>query len=138
VFVRVTVCVLLLPTFTLPKPTDAGEAESCRVTPTPERATTVGEFEALLTTVTAPLTLPELEGAKLALNWVLWPAPSVRGRARPLIPKPVPATEAWLIVMLAEPLFVRVTVCAVLLPTVTFPKLTELGEAESCKVTPAP
>jgi hypothetical protein len=45
VFVNVTVCVVLELVVTLPKPTDVGEAESCRTGATlvPDKATTTAE-----------------------------------------------------------------------------------------------
>ena len=52
------------------------------------------EFAALLTTEMLPLALPAPAGAKLTVKAVDWPAPSVIGTARPLMPKPFPAIVA--------------------------------------------
>jgi hypothetical protein len=136
--VRVTVCEPLPPTVTLPKFTLAGEAESCSVTPVPLRATVLGEPVALLVMVMAPVALPVVAGAKVAVKGEDWPAANVSGRVSPLRLKPVPVAEAAVTVTLAVPVFVRVTVCGLLLPTVTLPKFTLAGETESCSVTPAP
>lgn len=55
------------------------------------------------------------------------PAAIVAGSERPVVPKPAPVTVARLRTMLTLPVFVRVTDCDVLWPTVTFPKLREAG-----------
>ena len=56
VFEIVTVCVALVPAVTLPKLNDAGETESWRFVemPVPASGTTIGEFGALLISVTLP------------------------------------------------------------------------------------
>ena len=94
VLVKVTACVLLVPTVTFPKPIEMGEAASCRVTPVPERAIEVGELEALLMTERLPLALPPEVGANVALKLVLFPAARVRGSARPLKPNAAPVALA--------------------------------------------
>jgi len=60
----------------------------------PESGALVGEFVALLTTETSPVTLPAAVGAKVTLKPVLFPAPKVSGRERELMLKPVPVTVA--------------------------------------------
>lgn len=95
-------------------------------------------MEALLVTVSEPVTLPEAVGAKMALQLADCPAASVRGRVRPLILKPVPLVVAAESVTLAVPVLVIVTFCVALLPRLTLPKLMLAGEAETCSVTPAP
>jgi hypothetical protein len=60
----------LLPTFTFPKDSEAGETFSVPMgveTPVPESATTVGELARLLTTDADPLALPTAWGAKTTL-----------------------------------------------------------------------
>jgi hypothetical protein len=98
----------------------------------------IGEFGPLFTMDTLPLTLPADVGENLAVNDVLWPAPSVKGVVIPLTLKPVPAALACEIVRLAVPEFVKVTVWDPLLPTLTDPKLTLEGLAPSCPWTPVP
>lgn len=56
------------------------------------------------------------------------PAAIVTGKERPVIPKPAPETVAPLTTRFALPVFVKITVCELLWPTVTFPKLSELGD----------
>ena len=51
------------------------------------------------------------------------------GVVRPLMEKPVPETVAELIVNEAEPEFVSCTVWELEEPVLTFPKLTEAGDA---------
>jgi hypothetical protein len=69
-FVSVTACVLLVPTNTLPKLKLAGLAVNWNVaaTPVPLRAMAVGEFGALLTSDTLPVTLPVAAGANPTLK----------------------------------------------------------------------
>jgi len=69
---------------------------------------------------------------------VLFPAPNVIGVVSPLIPKPVPDAEAWVIVKLAPPLLVNVTVWVPVLPVATEPKVTDEGLALICPCTPLP
>lgn len=71
--------------------------------------------------VMLPLTAPLAEGANLAVNEVLWPAFSVRGKVNPVMLNPEPETEAAEIVTLVPPLFVRVSDCVPLLPICTLP-----------------
>ena len=75
----VIVCVPLLPTFTLPKLSDVGLAESCGETPVPVAAIVTGEPVALLVTVTDPFTAPDTVGANTIESTVVCPAVSVIG-----------------------------------------------------------
>ena len=73
VFVMVTDCKALLPTFTLPKAMLAGFTLSPGVaeSPVPEREIEVGEFGALLTSEMLPITLPATAGAKRTVKLLL-------------------------------------------------------------------
>jgi hypothetical protein len=97
--------------------------------PVPDSAIVVGEFVALLVMVTLPLAFPAVVGSNTTEKDVLCPALSVRGKASPLTEKPVPATLSLDSETLALPELVSVTVCVELVPVVTLPKLTEVGEA---------
>jgi len=132
--VKVTLNVLLLPSFTFPKLKPVGLAPSNWVAacPVPLKGMASGELGPLLTRETDPLTLAVEVGAKATLKVVLAPAAIIVGVARPLILKPVPDTLAAEIVTLAVPLFFRVTVCELVSPTTTLPKLTLAGLTESC------
>src|SRR5450631_624089 len=98
----------------------------------------VGELGALLTIEIVPVTLPPAVGANWAVKDAVFPAPSVIGVASPLILKPVPDAEACVIVRLAPPLLVSVTVWLPVLPVATEPKVTDEGLAPSCPWVPMP
>jgi hypothetical protein len=131
VLVSVTLCVELPPTITFPKLMLAGEALSCRLEPDPLKAMVVGESVAVLVTATLPLALPALVGANVAFSATLFPGKTVTGKLRPLALKPVPDAVTALMVTLAEPVFVSVTLWVLALPTFTGPKLTLVGDAPS-------
>src|SRR5713101_5536700 len=65
---NVKVCVPLLPTSTFPKLKLEGMAVSVPCTPVPLNAIVAGEFVALLTTLTLPVTPPAEAGAKATLR----------------------------------------------------------------------
>jgi len=129
---KVIVCVLVKPTVTLPKLTLAGTTEICGCTPAPESEIVVGELPALLTTETLPDTLPVTVGPNCTLRLLDCPAAMVSGRVGPLMLKPVPETVACETVTTALPRFVSVTVWALVLATVTFPKMMLAGFGVSC------
>src|SRR6516162_1317290 len=104
--------------------------------PVPERGSLLGEFVALLRTEALPVTLPAAVGAKVTLISTFCPADRVKGRAGPLILKPVPVTESWERVTLPVPVFVRITGSVLLLPSTTSPKLVLAGEALTRRVMP--
>ena len=133
-FFRVVVSALLLPVFTLPKGKLVGVAPSrvVEAVPVPLNAIASGEFGALLTSETDPLTLPAVFGANTRLNVVVPPAAIVFGREMPFVLKPAPVTLACVIVKLAFPPFVSVIGCELLFPVVTLPKLALEGFAASC------
>lgn len=100
----------------------------------------VGEFVALLITEIDPLTAPAAVGEKTVLNVVVEPAAIVTGTVRLVTLKPVPEVVIFEILTLVLPVFVSVTVCVLLLPRFTFPKLRVVVLAESCNApaTPVP
>jgi len=101
-----------VPAFTLPKATAAGLADKVVVlaTPVPLTAMVAGEFRALLLRLMPPEMLPALSGAKRTLKVLLWPAAIVSGVFKPKTEKPTPVPLSWLMVRLAEPALVIVTV----------------------------
>ena len=129
--VKVTVCVLLVPTRTFPKARLVGLTLKAGCTPLPESVMVAGEFVALLTTETLPVTLPAAVGANVTLRVAAWLAARVSGRVKPLPLNPAPETFTCEMVTLELPLFVSVTVCVLLVPTNTLPKLKLVGLAES-------
>jgi hypothetical protein len=91
-FVRVAPNELLLATFTFPKLRLVGldPSKNVAATPVPLKGITSGEFGALLSSVTEPVALPEVLGAKTALNVMLFPAAIVAGTVRPAMLNPAP------------------------------------------------
>ena len=132
-FFRVTVNELLLPSITLPNGKLVGVAPSrvLEATPVPLSASASGEFGALLTSESDPLTAPADAGANTTLNVEFPPAAIVFGMVSPVVLKPAPVIFAVVIVTLAFPPFDKVIVCELLFPTVTLPKLALVGFAES-------
>jgi hypothetical protein len=96
-------------------------------TPVALSATVAGEFGALLTIETPPLTLPADCGAYCTLKFPLWPGVNVNGTASPLKVKPAPVTVACETVKLDVPLFLICTVCEFVFPVTTEPKLADVG-----------
>jgi len=133
-FFRVVVSALLLPVFTLLKDKLLGVAPSRTVeaVPLPLNSMASGEFGALLTSETDPVTPPAAVGVNTTLTVVFPPAAIVFGNERPFVLKPVPVTLADEIVKLAFPPFESVIVCELLFPVITLPKLTLDGFAASC------
>jgi len=131
-------CEFGAPTVTLPKLTLAGVSASAGCAPVPLSEIVVTAFGALLFIVTDPVIATAEEGVMEAGNVLVCPAANVNGVVSPLIPKPVPETPAWEIVMLAVPPFVSVIVCEPVLPTATFPKATAAGFAVNWPCTPVP
>ena len=99
--------------------------------PDPDRETVVGEFAALLVTVTVPEKLPVVVGAKTTLKEVDCPAESVRGSARPLRLNPPPVRLSWESDTPELPVLVRVTTCVALVPVLVLAKATVEGDALS-------
>lgn len=91
--------------------------------PAPERAIVAGEFVALLATVTLPEELPVEAGENVASSVADCPGARIKPAETPLSEKLAPETLTFDNVTLEFPAFVRVTLKALLFPTVTFPKL---------------
>jgi hypothetical protein len=120
-FVKVMGTEPLLPTSRLPKFTLVGFAESAPCVPVPVRAT-VGS-DALLTIEILPVSTPVAVGSNTAVKLADWPAAKVIGVVIPVKLNPVPVELTCVIVTLALPEFVRVTVWSAALPTASLPKL---------------
>jgi hypothetical protein len=137
-FFSVIGCELLLPAATLPKFSEAGEADSCACAPVPVKAIVIGEFGESLVIVMLPLAAPAVVGANCTVTAALCPAASVAGVANPVTLNPVPLAAICEIFTFADPEFVSVTVWVALLPSVTEPNATLFGFAVSCPCTPVP
>ena len=99
--------------------------------PVPDSGMLIGELVALLLIETVPVTLPADVGEKPTVKEVDCPAARVNGSASPFIVKPVPVTPSWDKETLLFPVFVNVTLCEVLVPVATFPKVTDEGDADN-------
>jgi hypothetical protein len=82
-----------------------------------------GELVALLATLTLPNTLPGVVGAKTTVSVAVWLGVSVVPAFTPLALNPAPEDVTPEIVTLEFPVFVRVTLKLLLVPSFTFPKL---------------
>lgn len=122
-FVRVTVCVALLPTFTFPSATEEGLIPNCAwaAVPLPARAITRGEGDAVSAIEMLPLALPPAVGANVTVNVAVAPGVSVCGDNVPML-NPVPLALAPLIERLAVPELVSVTFTVAVLPSRMLPK----------------
>lgn len=87
--------------------------------PVPESEMRIGEFVALLATVTVPDTVAADAGANATLRVAVCPAPIICPAAAPDVLNPVPVALIVPIVTVELPLFVSVTLCELLLPTAT-------------------
>jgi len=95
--------------------------------PVPDKGMLKVEFDALEVTVTEPLALPVEPGANFTVKVVLCPALRVNDELMPLSVKPVPLIATFETDTVVPPVFVIVPDKDWLEPTVTLPKLSELG-----------
>jgi hypothetical protein len=105
-------------------------------TPVPDKAI-AGEFVALLTTLTLPLTAPATVGANVTLKVAVWLGVNVVP-ATPVALNPAPDTVTEDIVTFEFPVFVSVTFSVLLLASFTLLKLRLVGFALSRFVTATP
>jgi len=131
-FVMLIGCDALLPVTTFPKDTLEGLAAICACIPVPLSVIVVGEFAALLVIETLPDALPADVGANCTVNVVPSPGFRLCGVGSPDIVNPLPLALAAEIVSATLPEFVTVMFWVVLLPTLTFPKLTLVLLSDSC------
>ena len=111
--VRVSVLLLLAPTWTLPNAKLEGLGVSTPgVTPSPVKLNTTVLFfpKVVVANETLPLKLPAPVGANVIVTEAELPAFRVKGMARLLIANPAPLSVAWLTVRSVPPLFASVTV----------------------------
>src|SRR6202165_5577232 len=131
---------LVGPTRTRLGATHVVNAELAGVTPTPLREIVAGEFVALLSTDTLPVTLPAAVGVNAEFRAMDWLGVKTVPEVTPMALNPAPATVTLEIVTFELPLFVSVTLNELVLPTFTFAKFKFVGFAPSRKVeaTPVP
>ena len=106
--------------------------------PVPPSGTTSGEFGVLLMSVMLPEKVLADAGANPTLKEAEPPGATESGKASPEVLNPVPAREAWVTLRVAVPGFRIVSVCVLVTPTVTLPKLMLEGITEICGCTPVP
>jgi len=113
VLVSVTLCVALALRVSLPKLSEVVLGVSCRTgaSPPPLSGIVVGEVGALLTSVRLLEELAPDVGVKLTMNVADFPGATVNGKARPLRPKPVLGPATCVMLRLALPGLLSVTVC---------------------------
>jgi len=140
VLVSVTVWFELPPTLTLPNGTGDGlmVMVACEVVAEPLRLMVTVDGVPFVTSCTDPLTAPAAVGVNTALNVKVPPAAMVDDVVSPEMLIPVPATVIFENVSVALPLFCSVIGCELLLPTVTFEKVTLDGDAAACDCRPVP
>jgi hypothetical protein len=93
------------------------------VEPFPDNGIVSEEFDALLTTESAPVIAPAVVGPKLTDTVTDFAGASVTFDP-PVALKPVPEADTEEMARLVLPLFVKLTSCAVEVPTATLPKFT--------------
>ena len=115
-------------------------ATECEVAciPLPEIVIIAGEPEALLVTLTLPLTAPVAVGAKTTVKVRFCVGVRVTGVEAPARLNPVPATLIWEIETFALPVFVMVTLCDEVVLVFTFPKLRLVGLKPSVSIAATP
>ncbi len=94
----------------------------CVVTPVPLVVIVAGEFVALLTIETLPLTAPAVVGANSTVNVADWFGLRISPAVTPLALYPAPLTFTAEIATLALPVFVTLRLSELLLPVFTLPK----------------
>ena len=96
---------LELPAFTFAKLKLLGDIESPACAPVPVIAIFRGEFAALLTTLTLPVTAPAVAGLNCTLKLLVCPDESVIGSVNVPRVKPLPVTPICVTVNVPVPLF---------------------------------
>jgi len=85
-----------------------------------------------------PVVAPAAVGANCAENDIDWPAGRVVGKARPAIPNALPDTLAMLMTTFEFPVFVNLTFCEAVWPTVMLPKFKVAGDTDRPACAPVP
>ena len=104
------------PTRTRPGATQAGNGGIVAGIPTALRVTVAGELVALLSTVTAPITVPAASGEKAIFSVADWLGDKMVPGVMPLALNPVPVGVTLETVTFEFPLFVSVAVSGLLRP----------------------
>jgi hypothetical protein len=128
---RVPVAVALVPATTLPSAMGVGAAVNTPAVadPVPVKGMVSVGLEPFDVTVTLPLELPAVCGAKVTVKVAVCPAATVTGGVIPVRVNPVPVTPTCEIVTLDPPILVTVSDSAWFFPVCTVPKLRLAGFA---------
>jgi hypothetical protein len=123
-FVRLMLCVWLLPTMTLPKDSALGLiAKVPAFTAVPETA--MRSCSAAVERVIVPVGFPGVWGENATIRFVLWPGARVTGRAGELILKLEFEADALLMVTVLDELFAMVSDRVLSAPATTVPKFND-------------
>ena len=128
-FLSCSVCEFGEPIVTLPKFTLAGVTVNAACRPVPLMGITA-LVPCVVVTVTLPVTVSAAVGLNVRLSAAVWPGVRVLGVVIPLAVTSFALTVICEMVTFALPLFVRVTLFALGVPALTFPKLRLEGVAE--------
>lgn len=131
-------CELVLPSATFPKFTFAGLTEICACAPAPLTGTVIAGVDPLLAMEMLPETLPTAVGANCTVKLTFDPALIVAGIGGPLTVIPEPLAVALDTVIIVVPEFVSTRLLEALPPTLTLPKLIDVGAALRPGVVPVP
>jgi hypothetical protein len=101
------------------------------VTPVPLSETARGEFTALLIRETLPDVFPAVCGANWSGTGIFWPAASETEDMPPTTLNPAPVMVAWEMITVDVPVLVRVSICRLLEPVRTLPKVKLVALAAS-------
>jgi hypothetical protein len=129
-----------LPAATVPKLrlVELKESAFVAAAPVPLSDKVAGEFGALLRMDTLPAADPAAAGRNCTLKVLDVPGLKDNGRLSPFVLKPLPDTLIWLSVSPAVPELLILTVCELVDPTGTLPKLTVVGVKLNPAWTPVP
>ena len=108
------------------------------LTPVPATETLPGEFVALLTIVTNPVTPPVLFGAKTTPISAVWPGAIVLPVTPLFTLNPVPVVLICATVTLEFPVFLTATPSVLVFPTISFPKFRLVADREMLLVAVPP
>lgn len=127
VFVNCTVWEFVVPSGTLPKLADDGVARKTGASPVPVMGRLTELLEALLVSARYPENAPEDVGANFRVTVTDLAGAIVKGTLRPLTLKALPETASLDKVRAARPSFQMVIDRVLLLPSLTLPKLADVG-----------
>jgi hypothetical protein len=135
VLVRVTVCVVLNPTTTLPKETLVGDAlneKVAAVVAVPDKVTAGAVFDALLLAVNVPEKVPAAVGANVTPRLADCPARIEIGKVVLTRLNPLPVTVAFVTDRVVPPVLEIWTVLVDVVPATMLPKPRDVGEIAIC------